>query len=101
MYFFEAGSWFKQLLFHKKKKKQSLEVKFQKNLVVRNEAHCIYTWKDFLTIIYSFKYTMGWSEIIQFFIAENSKQCMNVITGFVTNVNFSKAGTNCGILKQA
>ena len=35
---------------------------------------------------------MGWSdfEIPQFFIAENSKQCMSVITGFVTNVNFRK-----------
>ena len=46
---------------------------------------------------------MGWSdfEIPQFFIAENSKQCMSVITGFVTNVNFQKVGSNCGIFKQA
>ena len=37
----------------------------------------------------------------QFFIVENSKQCINFNTRCVTNVTFSKVGSTCGIFKQA
>ena len=95
--FFKAGiSWE-----HKPSSEQSF---FSEKLVMRNQLHSIYTWKDFpLTMIHSFKYTLSWSalEIPQFFIIENSKQCINFNTWWVTNVTFQKVGCNCGIFKQA
>ena len=60
-------------------------------LVLGNQPCSIYTWKDFpLTIIYSFKYSMIYSDfqIPQFFIAKFSKQCINSGTGCVTNITF-------------
>ena len=72
-------------------------------LVLCNQPCSIYTWKDFpLTIIYSFKYSMIYSDfqIPQFFIAKISKQCINSETGCVTNITFQKVGSNCSIFKQ-
>ena len=45
---------------------------------------------------------MSWSafEIPQFFIIENSKQCMNLNTGWARNATFQNVGSNCGIFKQ-
>ena len=81
MHFFEAGSFYEQLLFQKKKIFRSRyflrTVTFSEKLVLRNQLHCIYTWKDFH--IHSFKYTVGWFdfEIPQIFFVENNKQYMN------------------------
>ena len=78
-------------------------VPFSEKLVLRNQLHCIYTWKDFpSTIIHFIKYTRGWSdfEILQFFIIENRRQCMNFNAGCVTNMICSKVGSNCGIFKH-
>ena len=53
------------------------------NASLCNQLRSAYTWKDFpLTMIYSLKYTLSWSisEIPQFFIIENSKQCINFNT---------------------
>ena len=54
-------------------------------------------------MIHSIKYTMSWPafEIPQFFIIENSKQCINFNTGCVTNVTFQNVLSNCGIFKEA
>ena len=79
MYFFEADSSFIQLLFQNKNFRSSYflrTVTFSEELVLRNQLHSTYTWKSFpWTIIYSFKYSMSWSDfyITQFFIVENSK----------------------------
>ena len=77
MYFSEASGSSAQLLFQKNNF-LGTGISWEESLfvVLRNQLHSIYTWKDFqLTIIYSFKYTMGWSdfEILQFFIIENTK----------------------------
>ena len=95
MYFFEATAFSEQLLFQKRcflragiSLKQSLFL-----IVLRNQFHSIYTWTGFpLTSIYSFKYTMVWSdfEIPRFFIIKNSKKRINFNAGYVTNVTFWK-----------
>ena len=53
--------------------------------------------------MHSFKYSMVRSdfEIPQSFIAENSKQRINFITGCATNVSFWELGSSFGISKQA
>ena len=94
MFFFVAGNSFEQLVFRNTffgSRYFLRRVNFSEKLVLRNQLHCIYTRKEFpLTIIYSFEYSMGWSdfETPQFFIVENSKQCMNFNTECVTNVAF-------------
>ena len=100
MYFFEVGTSSEQPLFQKflVQKKNFFRsryflkrVAFSGKLVLRDQFHSIYTWKDFsLTNIYSFKYIMIWKdlEIPLLFIVENSKQCINFNIGCVTNVFF-------------
>ena len=86
MYFPEVGVASKQPLFQRNNFFRSRyflrAVTFSEMLVLRNQVCCIYTWIDYpLTIIYSFKYTKGWSdfkyskgwsEITQFIIIEKN-----------------------------
>ena len=54
-------------------------VTFSEKLILRNQLHSIYIWRDFwLNIIHSFKYTTSWSdfEISQFFIADTAKNVL-------------------------
>ena len=90
MCFFEEGiNSSEELLFQKKKflrSRYSLKNSFFL-IVLRNQFHIIYTWKDFtLTSIHSFKYF----EVPQTFIVENSKQSINFNTGCVAMWLFSK-----------
>ena len=71
-------------------------------IVLRNQFHSIYTWKEFtLTNIHSFEYSMVSSlfEIPQFLIDENSKQRINFIR--VTHMSFWEPVSTFGIFKQA
>ena len=73
-------------------------------IVLRNQLHRIYTWKDYTwTNIHSFKYSMvrSYLEIPQSFIFEKSKQLINLNTGCVLNVSFWELGGSFIIFKQA
>lgn len=45
---------------------------------------------------------MIWSDfdILQFYIVENAKQCIDFNTGHFTNVSFQKVGSNSGVFKE-
>ena len=93
MYFFEAGTFSELLLFENFFKSRYFlkTVTFSEKLVLRNQVHNIYAWKDFqLTSIHSFEYTMIWFdfELPQNFIVENSKKCIYFNTRCVRNVTF-------------
>ena len=98
---FRSGAFCGQLLFQKRNlfRGRYFLIKSLFLLVLRNQFHSIYTWKD-LTSIHFFKHSMVRSsfEIPQFFIVENSKQPINFNS--VTNVYFWKPGSNFGIFKR-